>query len=130
MEHTIPGEPTWTSDECAAHWGVRTPTWLGYVSRGQAPAPLPGLDERRRRRWDPDEVRAFPRPGAGRSRAGAGEAAQALLARMRETAGLDTPPRELQKQLLVTGHEQGLEIAAMARALGISRRTAHTWLGR
>lgn len=119
---------TWTSDECAEHWGVQTTTWLGYVSRGQAPAALPGTDGGRRKRWDAGEVRAFPRPGAGRSRAGSGEAAQALLARMRETAAGDPPPRRLQKELLATGHEQGLEISAMARALGVSRRTAHTWL--
>lgn len=108
---------------------MQTTTWLGYVSRGQAPAPLPGTDERRRRRWDADEVRAFPRPGAGRSRAGASREAQDLLARMRETAARDTPPRELQKELLATGRAQGLEVSAMARALGVSRRTAHTWLG-
>ena len=55
----------WTSDECATAWGVKTTTRLGYVSRGQAPAPLPGLDDRRRRRWDADEVRRFTRPGVG-----------------------------------------------------------------
>ncbi|MBW0102365.1 hypothetical protein [Pseudonocardia sp. KRD291] len=119
---------TWTSDECAEHWGVKTTTWLGYVSRDQAPAPLPGTDDRRRRRWDADEVRAFPRPGAGRSRAGASDRAEALLARMREVAAQEPPSREEQKALLATGHEQGLEISAMARALGVSRRTAHTWL--
>ncbi|RZT87113.1 hypothetical protein EV383_4021 [Pseudonocardia sediminis] len=119
---------TWTSDECAEHWGVKTTTWLGYVSRGQAPAPLAGIDGRRKR-WDADEVRAFPRPGAGRSRAGAGGEAEALLARMREVAAQDPPSREQQKELLATGREQGLEISAMARALGVSRRTAHTWLG-
>ncbi|MET0188943.1 MAG: hypothetical protein ABW212_08105 [Pseudonocardia sediminis] len=119
---------TWTSDECAEHWGVKTTTWLGYVSRGQAPAPLAGIDGRRKR-WDAGEVRAFPRPGAGRSRAGAGEEAEALLARMREVAAQDPPSREEQKELLATGREQGLEISAMARALGVSRRTAHTWLG-
>lgn len=119
---------TWSSDECAQHWGVQTTTWLGYVSRGQAPASLPGTDDRRRRRWDAGEVRAFPRPGAGRSRAGAGTEAEALLARMRETAAQDPPPRQVQKELLATGREQGVEISAMARALGVSRRTAHTWL--
>lgn len=120
---------TWTSDECAEHWGVRTTTWLGYVSRGQAPAPLPGTDDRRRRRWDAGAVRAFPRPGAGRSRAGASGGAEALLARMREVSAQDPPPRALQKELLAAGRAQGLEISAMARALGVSRRTAHTWLG-
>lgn len=107
---------------------MQTTTWLGYVSRGQAPAPLPGTDDRRRKRWDAAEVRAFPRPGAGRSRAGASGEAEALLSRMRETAEQDPAPREVQKELLATGREQGLEISAMARALGVSRRTAHTWL--
>ena len=79
---------TWTADECAAAWGVKTPTFLGYVSRGQAPAALsdrPGG----RRVWDADEVRRFPRPGPGRSRAGAGADAEALLAEMREVAEAD-----------------------------------------
>ncbi|MDN5916582.1 MAG: hypothetical protein L0I76_16020 [Pseudonocardia sp.] len=119
---------TWTSVECAQHWGVKTTTWVGYVSRGQAPAPLPGTDERRRKRWDADEVRRFPRPGAGRSRAGASDEAEALLSRMRETAAQDPSPRQEQKALLAAGQERGLEISAMARALGVSRRTAHTWL--
>jgi hypothetical protein len=57
---------TWTADQCATAWGVKTPTWLGYVSRGQAPGPLPGYDEQRRRRWDADTVRAYERPGRGR----------------------------------------------------------------
>ena len=76
---------TWTADECAAAWGVKTPTCLGYVSRGQAPAALidrPGG----RRVWDADQVRRFPRPGPGRSRAGAGADAEALLAEMRDVA--------------------------------------------
>ena len=58
---------TWTAEECAAAWGVKTPTWLGYVSRGQAPSALPERDADGRRLWDAEEVRAFPRPGpAGR----------------------------------------------------------------
>ncbi len=130
---------TWTSAECAEFWGVKTPTWLGYVSRGQAPAPLPGTDERRRKRWDAGEVRAFPRPGVGRSRAGAGPEAEALLADMRASAakadrareaGTVEELRERQRDLLAEGRRGGLEISAMAAALGISRRTAHTWLSR
>jgi predicted DNA-binding transcriptional regulator AlpA len=129
---------TWTSAECAEFWGVKTPTWLGYVSRGQAPAPLPGGDGRRRR-WDAAEVRAFPRPGPGHSRAGAGAEAEALLADMRASAaqvddaraaGTLGELRARQRDLLADGRRRGLEISAMAAALGVSRRTAHTWLTR
>src|SRR2546421_9494585 len=77
---------SWTGDECARAWGVKTPTWFGYVSRGQAPAPLPGRDEKGRRIWDAEEVRCFPRPGPGRSRAAAGPEADALLEEMRQVA--------------------------------------------
>jgi predicted DNA-binding transcriptional regulator AlpA len=126
----MPEEPGWTSEECAQAWGVKTSTWLGYVSRGQAPAPLPGQDERRRRRWDPAQVRSFPRPGAGRSRAGAGPEAQALLDRMRKAAEEMERVRARQHELLVLGRDAGLEIQAMAAALGISRQTAYSWLGR
>ncbi len=122
------GAETWTSDECARAWGVKTATWLGYVARGQAPEPLPGLDERRRRRWDPERVRAFPRPGVGRSRVGAGPEAEALLAEMAEVAERIEELRERQRALLVDGKAKGLEIQAMARALGISRQTAYGWL--
>lgn len=106
---------------------MKTPTWLGYVSRGQAPAPLEGTDERRRKRWDADEVRAFPRPGAGHSRAGAGPEAEALLDEMRATGAGD---RDRRRDLLAEGRRRGLEISVMADALGVSRRTAHTWLAR
>ena len=119
---------TWTSEECAAAWGVKTATWLGYVSRGQAPRPLPGLDERRRKRWDAEEVRAYPRPGVGRSRAGAGPEAEALLGQMRDVAAPVEQLRVRQRELLAAGKQQGLELSAMARALGISRQTAYGWL--
>lgn len=119
---------TWTADECAAAWGVKTPTWLGYVSRGQAPTALPEHDERGRRLWDADAVRRFPRPGAGRSRAGAGADAEALLGQMREVAERIDELRARQRDLLAAGKEQGLEIAPMAKALGISRQTAYSWL--
>lgn len=119
---------TWTSEECARAWGVRTPTWLGYVSRGQAPAPLPDRTEAGQRLWDAAEVRGFARPGVGRSRAGAGPEAEALLARMREVAARLEELRAEQRELLVTGREQGLEVLAMSRALGISRQTATSWL--
>jgi hypothetical protein len=120
---------TWTADECAAAWGVKTPTWLGYVSRGQAPAALPDGDERGRRLWDAEAVRRFPRPGPGRSRAGAGADAEALLGQMREVAVRIEELRARQRELLAAGKEQGLEIAPMAKALGISRQTAYSWLG-
>ena len=120
---------TWTADECAAAWGVKTPTWFGYVSRGQAPAMLPDRDEHGRRLWDADAVRRFPRPGPGRSRAGAGAEAEALLGRMREVAERIEELRARQRELLAAGKEQGLEIAPMAKALGISRQTAYSWLG-
>jgi hypothetical protein len=107
---------------------VKTPTWLGYVSRGQAPAPLPDADEQGRRLWDADQVRSFPRPGAGRSRSGAGPEAEALLAEMREVAARIEELRGTQRELLGAGKQQGLEILAMSRALGISRQTAYSWL--
>jgi hypothetical protein len=122
------GDLTWTSEQCAEAWGVKTQTWLGYVSRGQAPEALPGLDDLRRKRWDPEKVRSFPRPGAGRSRAGAGAESEALLARMREVAEQIELLRERQRALLLDGKSQGLEILAMSRALGISRQTAYAWL--
>jgi hypothetical protein len=108
---------------------VKTTTWLGYVSRGQAPQPLPGRDEQGRRRWDADEVRSFPRPGVGRSRAGASPEAEALLAQMREVADAIEELRGRQRELLAEGKRQGLEVLAMSRALGISRQTAYAWLG-
>ncbi len=123
------GTETWTSEECATAWGVKTPTWLGYVSRGQAPPPLPERDDRGRRLWDADEVRRFPRPGAGRSRAGAGPEAEALLTEMRDVAGRIEELRTRQRALLAAGKAAGLEIAPMAAALGISRQTAYSWLG-
>jgi hypothetical protein len=107
---------------------VKTPTWLGYVSRGQAPAPLPDADGRGRRLWDADEVRRFPRPGAGRSRSGAGPEAEALLAEMRDVAARIEELRGRQRELLGAGKQQGLEVLAMSRALGISRQTAYSWL--
>jgi DNA-directed RNA polymerase specialized sigma24 family protein len=119
---------TWTSAECARAWGVKTQTWLGYVNRGQAPAPLPGLDDKRHRLWDARAVRDYPRPGVGRSRAGAGPEAEALLAEMREVAEQLARLRERQRTLLVEGKEHGLELLAMSRALGISRQTAYGWL--
>jgi hypothetical protein len=118
----------WTSAECAAAWGVKPATWLGYVSRGQAPQPLPEPDEQGRKQWAAGEVRGWPRPGAGRSRAGAGPEAEALLEQMREVADRIDELRGRQRELLSAGKEQGLEISAMAKALGISRQTAYGWL--
>jgi hypothetical protein len=126
----VAAETTWTSARCAREWGVKTATWLGYVSRGQAPAPLPERDEHNRRRWDPEQVRGFPRPGVGRSRAGAGEDAERLLAEMRAVAEQVEALRERQRELLNLGKQRGLEIQSMSRALGISRQTAYGWLDR
>ena len=123
------GTETWTGDECAAAWGVKTTTWLGYVSRGQAPSALPDRDERGRRLWDAAEVRRFPRPGSGRSRSGAGPEAEALLGEMREVAVRLDELRTRQRALLAAGRAAGLELAPMASALGISRQTAYSWLG-
>jgi len=120
------GRETWTSTECADAWGVKPATWLGYVSRGQAPAPLPGDG---RRLWDADEVRGYVRPGVGRSRAGAGPAAEALLAEMADVAAQIDDLRARQRALLADGKDQGLEIRAMARASRISPQTAYGWLG-
>jgi DNA-directed RNA polymerase specialized sigma24 family protein len=113
---------TWTADQCAAAWGVKTPTWFGYVSRGQAPKPLAGSASRRL--WDADEVRRFPRP-----RAGASSQSEQLLAEMREVGQQIDELRHRQRELLNAGQEHGLEIQAMARALNISRQTAYSWLG-
>jgi hypothetical protein len=120
---------TWTSDECAAAWGVKTGTWLGYVSRGQAPTPLPERDDSGRRLWDAEAVRRFPRPGPGRSRAGAGPEAEALLGEMRAVADRIEELRTRQRELLAAGRAAGLELTPMATALGISRPTAYSWLG-
>ena len=118
----------WTGAECAAAWGVKPATWLGYVSRGQAPQPLAEPDAQGRRQWDADEGRGWPRPGVGRSRAGAGAEAEALLEQMREVADRIDELRGRQRELLSAGKGQGLEISAMAKALGISRQTAYGWL--
>ena len=56
---------TWTAAQCARNWKIEESTWRGYVTSGRAPAPLPGWDEQRRRRWDEDAVRAWVRPGQG-----------------------------------------------------------------
>ena len=121
----LPVPEIWSSAECAAAWGVRPATWLGYVSRGQAPPPLPGAGPRR---WDADAVRGFPRPGAGHSRAGATPEAAELLDRMRATATELQRLQARQRMLLDEGAQAGLETSAMARALGISRQTAYSWL--
>jgi hypothetical protein len=118
----------WTAEECARAWGVKPTTWHGYVSRGQAPPALPERDAAGRRLWDAAAVREFPRPGAGRSRAGATAEAGELLAAMRAAAEEVERLRASQRELLRRGRAAGLEIAAMAGALGISRQTAYSWL--
>lgn len=122
---TLSPVETWTAAECAEAWGVRPGTWAGYVSRGQAPAPLPDTDPKR---WSAEAVREFPRPGVGRSRAGARPQARSLLAEMEAVAERMEELRAEQRRLLVAGRDEGLEISPMAKALGISRQTAYSWL--
>jgi len=63
---TAAGVPeTWTVDECAAEWSIVPSTWRSYVRAGRAPQPLLGYDEKRRRLWDAEAVRNWPRPGQG-----------------------------------------------------------------
>ena len=52
-----------------------------------------------------------------------------MLREMREVAMQLEELRERQKELLVEGKDQGLEIRSMAHALGLSRQTAYSWLG-
>lgn len=125
MRDDHPVAETWTSRKCAEAWGVKTPTWLGYVSRGQAPAPLPGTDPKR---WDPDAVRSFPRPGVGRSRAAATAEATALLEEMADTAARIDELRARQRELARAGRAAGAEVRAMARALAVSPQTVYGWL--
>ena len=103
---------------------MKTPTWLGYVSRGQAPPPLPG----RERRWDPDAVRNFPRPGAGRSRSATSPEVLGLLDEMTGTATRVDELRARQRELAREGRAAGAEVRAMARALGVSPQTVYGWL--
>ena len=119
---------TWTSAECAAACGVQPATWLGYVSRGQAPPPLPDPDERGRRRWDPDAVRAFPRPGVGRSRAAATPENEALVAARTQVADDLDALRARQRDLAREARAGGLEVRAIARALRVSPQTVYGWL--
>ena len=119
---------TWTSAECAAAWGVRPATWLGYVSRGQAPPPLPDPDERGRRRWDPEAVRAFPRPGVGRSRAAATPQNEAMVTAMTQLADELDALRARQRDLAREAKAGGVEVRAIARASRVSPQTVYGWL--
>lgn len=120
---------TWTSHECADAWGVKPATWLGYVSRGQAPPALPEPPEPGSpKRWDAEAVRTFPRPGAGRSRPGAGPEAAALLAEMAEVAAEIETLRGRQRELARAGRAAGAETRAIARALGVSPQTVYGWI--
>jgi DNA-directed RNA polymerase specialized sigma24 family protein len=47
---------------------------------------------------------------------------------MREVAAEIEALHARQRELLTEGKASGLEISAMARALGISRQTAYGWL--
>jgi hypothetical protein len=119
---------TWSTAECAAAWGVRPATWLGYVSRGQAPPPLPGTDERGHRRWDADAVRTFPRPGVGRSRAAATPENEALLAAMTQVAEELDALRVRQRDLAREAKARGVEVRAIARAAHVSPQTVYGWI--
>jgi hypothetical protein len=120
-----PSIETWSSQECADAWGVKSGTWLGYVSRGQAPAPLEGDGPRR---WDAAEVRAFPRPGVGRSRVAASHEVTQLLDEMTELSAQIDGLQARQRELARTAKTAGAEVRAMARALGVSPQTVYGWL--
>ncbi|HEY0814576.1 MAG TPA: hypothetical protein VGE11_14955 [Pseudonocardia sp.] len=120
-----PSSETWSSEQCAEAWGVKITTWLGYVSRGQAPAALAGDGPRR---WDAAEVRAFPRPGAGRSRAAAGTEVVQLLDQMTEVSAQIDALHARQRELARAAKAAGAEVRAMARALGVSPQTVYGWL--
>ena len=47
---------------------------------------------------------------------------------MREVAARIEELRARQRELLAAGKEHGLETSPMAKALGISRQTAYSWL--
>jgi DNA-directed RNA polymerase specialized sigma24 family protein len=47
---------------------------------------------------------------------------------MREVAAQIEQLHARQRELLTAGKQEGLEVSAMARALGISRQTAYGWL--
>ena len=117
---------TWTARECAEAWGVKEPTWLGYVTRGAAPPPIPGDGPRR---WDADAVRAFPRPGAGRSRAAANPEAAALILEITELAARIAELRARQPELARAARDAGAETRSIARASGVSPQTVYGWLG-
>jgi DNA-binding CsgD family transcriptional regulator len=67
-----PWPDAWTANQCAECWGIKPSTWHGYVNQARTPEPLPGLDERGRKRWDPEAVKAalLARPGVGHDRSG------------------------------------------------------------
>lgn len=119
---------TWSAQECAAAWGVQPATWLGYVSRGQAPPPLPAPDAHGRRIWDPDAVRAFPRPGPGRSRAAAGPENARLVAAMTALADELDVLRRRQRELARQAQDSGVETRTIARSLRVSPQTVYGWL--
>jgi len=103
---------------------VKTPTWLGYVSRGQAPSPLPGPDKC----WDPETVRRFPRPGAGRARSTVRPEVVDLIHEMEDLATEIADLRARQRGLARDGKAAGAEVRAMARASGVSPQTMYGWL--
>lgn len=78
---------TWTADQCAASWGIAPATWRSYVATGRAPAPLPGYDADRRRRWAATGVRDYPRPGQGQRNDLTGDRIGQMVAAARVIAG-------------------------------------------
>ena len=118
---------TWTAEECAAAWGVKTPTWLGYVSRAQAPPALPQRDAGGRRLWDADGGPPLPPPGSGRSRAGASDAAGGCW---RDARGGRAARRAAPAAGAAPGGQgAGPGDRADGGGAGISRQTAYSWLG-
>lgn len=108
-----PWPDAWTADQCAEAWGVAAATWRSYVYAGEAPAPLPGKDEQRRSRWDPETVKAAYVAWPGRQRVRTSprardEIARRLsgmwLARRDERRPLTKELRELLDELMRTYH--------------------------
>lgn len=58
------GRELWTATHICQLLGIAKPTWTGYVTRRQAPAPI--MQVERTRLWDAEEVRDWhaARPGS------------------------------------------------------------------
>ena len=73
-------------------------------------------------------MRAFPRPGAGRSRAAATPENTVLLTAMTQVADELEALRERQRDLAREARAGGVEVRAIARALRVSPQTVYGWL--